>query len=259
MFSYHPANLNENTKASYFSRGFRTWQNDRDLQSAMLTKAWSPVVYKDGRRLKANFLQSNWFALDFDDGEMRLEEACKTFCDTLSIIGTTKSHTKERHRFRVVLFSHKIVKDRHQYEYNLKKLIDKYPCDPAAKDAARFFWPCKEIIQVVKEGYSLDVYDLPENYGVYDNRKTEAYGNALVIPPKARQILSSKLYETGNRNSEVFKCSCFMARAGFSPEKIEQIIIASKCCNLERDEIHDVVGKAVKTVRKGQVDYVRTE
>lgn len=253
MISYHPIKPGSCNNPQQYYRNFIAVETDdvRRIGICVKNYCWSPVEYSGGLRRKANFVKANWLALDFDNGEMSIEDAINTFCDMICIIGTTKSHSPDLHRFRVILRMERPCTNYLEYEYNLKKITSLYPCDPAPKDAARFFWPCKDIVYSQNDGFCVDVYEKPENYGVFDCSKTISYGNSLVIPPKARQILNSKLYETGNRNSQIFKCSCIMIRAGFSVEKIEQIIIQSKCCNLELNEINTVVGKAFKTVTKG--------
>lgn len=263
MISFHPKPITSESKASYFAKGFRELEETLEsfVEVARL-RAWSPCVFKDGHRLKLNFKRADWLALDFDDG-MSLEDAKRVFCDVIGFIGTTKSHGKSkglepaRDRFRVVLKLTEPVFDYLSYEYTLKKYIDRYDSDNSAKDAARFFWPCTEIVQVTGEGYTIDCETPPVGYGKFDYRTTEAYGKALVIPPKSRQILRSKLYETGNRNTEIFKCACELARAGFDSVSIEALIIKSECCNLGLNEINDVVCKAVNTVKKGREHYDR--
>ena len=65
---------------------------------AITTDIWSPIVWREGLRLKSHFESCSYIALDFDDGNTTLAEMAD-FCrmaDVSCIIATTKSHGIER-------------------------------------------------------------------------------------------------------------------------------------------------------------------
>jgi hypothetical protein len=128
----------------------------RRISKHILTKSWSPIVFKGGERLQKNFLFSDWGVLDYENGTT-LEEAQNNFCDCVHIIGTTKSHTEESHRFRVLIPWMERITDLETFRYNQASFINKYDTDQACKDGARFYFPCTKIVSVNTEGFRLDV------------------------------------------------------------------------------------------------------
>lgn len=261
VISYHPTRRPENYKNSYFTAGFKHFEpeNIHVLAKWLCGIAWAPAVFQNGYRKKANFLYADFIALDFDNGELSLADAVQNvFCDMTHIIGTTKSHRVTKNgvscdRYRIILKLKERISSLKDYEYSLKQYAKPYLdyIDYGCLEAARYYQPCKEIVSIEADGYLVDCKKAPENYGKFNNRKTEVYGKALVIPPKARQILRTKLYNVGNRNSELFRCACLMLRAGFDGQDVEDLIHSSKCTNLEPQEISKVIANATKTVMKG--------
>ena len=68
----------------------------RDLYSIIESHVWSPIIWKDGYRAKKNFTSARLLVLDFDDGNLTLEQAIEKFEPYIHIIGTTKSHQIEK-------------------------------------------------------------------------------------------------------------------------------------------------------------------
>jgi hypothetical protein len=156
MFSWHPL---KNGKAHEYARGFKYLEsNEFDdeytfeyLERALTTRVWSPILFTNGIRTETNFKAVLACALDFDSPVTTLDWALETFKNHAHIIGTTKSHQKEKKgitcdRFRVVLLFNEIIKDLNLYKYNMGILTTKYNADKACKDGARFFFPCTEIV-----------------------------------------------------------------------------------------------------------------
>lgn len=163
MISYHPSATTPREAASGFRETFRV----RDI---IANKIWSGIVWHGGRRKAEAFAFSDWAVLDFDSGEMTLREAVNTFQDCIHVIGTTKSHQKDKggttcDRFRVAVpWVYRIV-DKVTYQYNIATLTRKYPADTQCKDLARLFFPCPEIVSVSTEGYKFDVATPPNGWG----------------------------------------------------------------------------------------------
>jgi len=246
--------------ANFYHKGFSSVDltDPERLAKCVTQYIYSPCVWSEGIRRKSNFKYARWAMLDFDDGELSLSEALDIWQDVIHVIATTKSHQMPKgdqgpvDRFRVCLLFNQVIDCAKTYEYNVKKLVDKYGADKACVDAARFFFPSKEVVSVYKPDAYIEVQPKPAGWGEFDDRKLVAYGNSLVIPPQARQILNSKLTKPGNRNSQIFKCACILLRAGFSRECVLDLIQRSKCTSLEPQEIDDIVmNKSYRTVMKG--------
>jgi len=114
--------------------------------------SWSPIIFSDNYRKSANFKFSELVGLDFDDGQFTLNEAIEWIKDNdfEAVIGTTKSHQimkelKINDRFRIVIRTNETCRNLESYEYTLKRIIKETKADPACKDAARFFYPCKKL------------------------------------------------------------------------------------------------------------------
>lgn len=132
------------------------------LAKCMVSRPWSPNEWTGGRRAKGNFIRSDYLGLDFDNGETSLEAAVKLFCDCRHVIGTTRNHQKEKNgitvdRFRVVIPWETAITDRLNYEYNMRLASDRYSIDESTLDAARFFYPCNEIVSISEDGYLEEV------------------------------------------------------------------------------------------------------
>lgn len=132
------------------------------LQDIVSSTTWSPGVFKDELRNKSNFTQSEIIGLDFDEGT-DLSSAIKMFNSFKHIIGTTKSHQKEKNgkvcdRFRVILFLAHPVYNRELYEGTVAKFLSDFPtADKACKDASRQFYPCTEIVSINQYGNLVNV------------------------------------------------------------------------------------------------------
>ena len=69
--------------------------------------AWSPAIYRPGTtRGKANVEALTCLVLDYDDGRATIDEALDCWHWRPGILHTSWSHTKDRHRFRVILPLH---------------------------------------------------------------------------------------------------------------------------------------------------------
>lgn len=217
--------------ASAFASGYQAVQifKMEDVRHIIIKNVWSPIVWKDGVRKGSGFLSSNICALDFDDGEMTLGQAVKSFCDMKHIIATTKSHQLSKNggppvdRFRVVLFWECKITDKDTYLHNMRKVFDKFPCDKACKDAARFFYPCKDIISVETEGYLNDV-EIPKQADI--ELKARRSWERLQIEKETGRTSKGLLTQIqnkikdGERNKTVWIISVRLTERGFTEEQI---------------------------------------
>jgi hypothetical protein len=133
---------------------------------AICAYPWSPSRYLHGYRNEQNFLSADIVALDFDEG-MTLETALETFGNMKHIIATTRNHQRQKgkkppcDRFRVLLFLAHTFTDLSTYKSLLAAYVELHGSDKQAKDGARLFFPCREIISV-KEGFSCPVIQKKE-------------------------------------------------------------------------------------------------
>lgn len=220
------------------------------LSKCMANFVYSPCVWKNGVRAEGNFMHARWCVLDFDDGETTLEQAMNTFCDMHHVIGTTKSHRKDgvTDRFRVALLFEKQINDIRVYKYNMKIMIDKYGSDAACKDAARFFWPCIEIVSVSEDAtYSVDVKAPPPDKKPRKNR-FEKYAGMGVIPV-AIQARLKEPFKQGERNTRIFGLAKDMIFYLRDVNATLNAIIKSPCSSgLCEKEIKSAVESAAKAV-----------
>jgi hypothetical protein len=92
-----------------------------------------------------------------DDG-CTIDEARAQFADYAHVIATTRSHQKEKNgvvcdRFRVVLLLPQAVSNDSDFKRYWFAAYAKWPfIDPACKDAARFFFPCTEVVSLKEDG-----------------------------------------------------------------------------------------------------------
>lgn len=179
--SWHPAPVDldavnaGNQLASWFRDSYRVTDALLHRVAACIsTCAWAPIVWRNGKCLSEDFVSSGWVSLDFDEGMYTLVEAIREWSDTVHIIGTSKSHQLKKNgkapkdRFRVVVPWEKPITDQATYSYNVELLIRRYGADRTCHDAARFFWPCREIVSLQLTGYLQPVlpYAPPETIPV---------------------------------------------------------------------------------------------
>lgn len=130
----------------------------------IITKStYSLGWFNNNHRKNENFKGSEFIGLDFDNG-MSIETALETFKEYTHIIGTTKSHQKEKSgviadRFRVILKLDKEITNYQDYKATATALLTKYPqADVKCSDAARMFYPCVEILSSNFNGLSIPIF-----------------------------------------------------------------------------------------------------
>ena len=231
MFSIH-----KSTDAKLLARGwFPVLEENLDiLARKMLACCWSPLVYKFGVRREVSFWGADYCALDFDEG-MTLEQAVDNiFADTVCVIGTTKSHRKEKSgkvadRFRVVIPFESRIKDAEHYKQNMSKIAKKYDSDLHCVDAARFYFPCTKIIRIQKEGYRQDVIEKtetgePENIQAAISKNENRAKRSL---PKLIRAYLEHGCDDGKRNHTCFVVANCMYENGYSKNEITDAIVNS--------------------------------
>ncbi len=213
---------------------------------------WSGIVWKRGERLSSNFEMSDFAVFDFESYAYPLAQALRDFCDTQHVIGTTHNHqvAKGGHppvdRFRILVPWKTRIIERDVYEFNMKFLTEKYPMDPVCKDAARFFYPCKEIVSIQTDGEVLDVYPPTKN----TPRRSSAYDNKRLVPPWAHFHLNN-IVPTGERSVTFHRVAKDLVRCGFTHMEIEKMIVQSATYDGKPDDhAAKKVTEAIKSAEK---------
>ncbi len=187
MISVHPTPPNPDTPWAY-SKGFELalGKSLDEISDVITQKVWSPNIFKNGHRLNEHFSSSFYLVLDFDNGHTTLSDAGRMFCDYRGIIGTTKSHSDAQHRFRVVIPWEKPICDPLVYAYNMELLVEKYDCDAACVDHARYYFPCRQIVACTdgEDYYTYAVERVPESYRTLQREISDVKKQQLVIDRK---------------------------------------------------------------------------
>jgi hypothetical protein len=236
MISYSLTTLNVASPWLY-TKGYRVADTDdvERLARGITCFVWSGIAWKDGHRTEANFLYSDWCVLDFDDPEYSLAEALRAFCDVVHIIGTTKSHQKITptkpvacDRFRVALKWSERITELRVYRWNMQKMRDRYAVDKKALDGARYFFPCREIIQKSSEGELWDVdttvpdwFEKPPDIARYQNARRLG-----VWPHWVKRHLEQEVPH-GARHGTWYGLAKDLTRMGFAPNEILAYIVKS--------------------------------
>jgi hypothetical protein len=130
----------------------------KSLKQVIKDKNYSLGTFTNDHRTNENFEGAELIGLDFDGG-FTLEQATEAFKDYWHIIGTTRSHQIAKNdspacdRFRVILKAEQKIESAADYKATVKALMTDFPdADRACSDAARYFYPCTEIVCCNEEG-----------------------------------------------------------------------------------------------------------
>lgn len=217
MMSFHYIKP-ESKDGSRYGRGFVSYDESEapEMMAEIASQfCWSPIVWEEGVRRGENFVKANWLVLDFDDGRLRLEDACKEFSDMWHWIGTTWSHTPEKHRFRVAIRWAETITDPDHYRQNVIYAMNHYPADKSCKDTARYFFPSREIVQFC-EGSKADVWAKVQQS---DRVVPVKIDKSRVIPSQIKILLGYE-WAQGTRNSRCFIVAKEMFKRGFESQEI---------------------------------------
>ncbi|MBI3204510.1 MAG: hypothetical protein HYZ29_23445 [Myxococcales bacterium] len=122
---------------------------------------WSPAVFEGNERKKANVREVAAIALDYDSGATTLDAAKQVWGGFYGFIHTTKSHTQNAHRFRVVLpLARSVTPEEHAelWQWAAKRAAAAgHRIDGQTKDPSRFwFMPSGDVECIDLTGETLD-------------------------------------------------------------------------------------------------------
>jgi hypothetical protein len=202
----------------------------KELKEIILNRPYCLGLFKDNYRNINNFEKSYFIGIDVDEG-LSLEDAKRIFADHKHIIGTTRSHQKDKvtksgkvkpacDRFRIILFLTEPITDAETFYTTWFSLESKFEgLDPACKDPSRFWFPSVEIVSSkINEGKTVDpVHPV----------KTEATEDKppVVLQPGEKGKLASKTYhflmfgaEVGHRHHALYKAARDANQQGYSED-----------------------------------------
>lgn len=188
----------------------------------------------------------NMIVLDID-GTMPLNVAQDLLKQYRAFFYTTKSHTEEVHRYRIILpINYEVEMDREEYNACMDAVLQTLPfeCDPATKDIARK-WMCNEGEYFYQEGELFDILPFIPNTSRSDERQ-QAFQNQSDLDNLERWVLNHT--GSGNRNDQIYKYAMVLADAGKSLEQIGELArsLNNKLSDrLSDEEIMNTVLKSV--------------
>lgn len=201
-----------------------------DLLAETITKhCWSPEIWRDNIRKKANFESAHFLVLDFDEpGDESMDELNRSLCDHKRIFGTTKSHMKSKNgivceRYRLIIPFEKPITSLSDYLVTLKKAYERFPwADKACIDAARFYFPCQKIVYFDREAE----YKWETSIATYTATHTPAISpRDGKIPSWCLNFINNGAIYNGSRNLKVFAVARELFRQGFSESDTRCLIM----------------------------------
>ena len=233
---------NKNT----FAKGHKHFEDVKlekftDLRDIITTRTWSPIIWIQGSRAACNYVTCEYLTLDFDDGAQTIEDI-KTILQQwqlAGIIGTSKSHQKVKttesgieikacDRFRVVIPFDRNIEDTRTYTYNMQEAFDTtFHCDTACKDAARYYYPCTDIVHVSPYTGTWPVFEYNHDGMADRNKSRRRKMQEDGIPPS--DVTNALIHgiPTGTRNSTCFRIACCLLDCGESEEDIYDKLLAA--------------------------------
>lgn len=196
----------------------------KDVAEFIKNNQWSGGVFKNSTRNNENFESADLIALDIDEG-LTIESA-KSILDEKNlsyIIGTTKSHGISKNgkvacdRFRVIIPFAERIKSKNEFDEIMKAIISEFPqIDKNAKDCARFFYPCKEVVHTNFSGELL-----LKNIHFKNEEKSTAING---IPKKGNLSFQTNKFlqhgaAPGSWNANIFKSAKDMQEQGYSKKE----------------------------------------
>jgi hypothetical protein len=206
------------------------YKNVRELWSIVSQYTWSPTIFKDNYRAGKNFLFVDVIGFDFDDCGYTIEQAKSDFQGFKMVIGTTKSHMREKNgkppgeRFRVILPLAQRVADPLDYVATLRsyaKAID-HQADESCFERARQFFPCAALAHA-QDGELLPVMPASrdEKWAVEQKAAIDAYkAKHGLLPRHVIEFLDQGKVFGGSRNKSLFVAGQYLKAKGSGPEDL---------------------------------------
>lgn len=145
-----------------------------DLANGILNNYFSVGFYNPPYRDKSSWRKTNILAFDIDEKQQSTMNDVHFRLEGLNhIIGTSKSHTKQHNRYRLLVFLDDYVNDYSFYTFLHKEFAKEYGFipDKKANDATHLFFNCKRI-EFVNKNAELFNFIYIKNKFFNENDKT---------------------------------------------------------------------------------------
>lgn len=221
------------------------FQSLAEIGKYIISHNWSPstfVVDEAGKnhRLKKNFKACSLLVLDIDDGKT-IEEAKDIFKDYTTIIGTTKSHLKEKvtqsgkvhpacERFRVIIPFERTITTSEDYAATLKLAHQQWPfVDPSCKDSSRYYVRCANITAAWSgKSYPVQKGTLPATQALRPQGMVSVGSHKRELAKYTYKFLNEGATE-GQWHYELFRSCADIKGAGYTQqEAIEELTQATR-------------------------------
>jgi hypothetical protein len=234
---------NSNLSFSYSKNKSRTayhiCQGWELLKRAMIKVDWSPIVYFGNYRDGDNFAFSDFMGLDFDNTQP-IAEIAEIFRDSAFIIGTTRNHMREKdgvigERFRLVVPWERRITDRDEYLASIAAYIKKYSSDTQCCDAARLFYPCREIVHSQNPDPDLELATItqPVPRPEYVPRICSVSSKRMLNNKTLRLMQSGILFPGMQRDDSIYRASLDMFSCGYD---LDEVVDKMRRININRKE-----------------------
>jgi len=251
--------------AAMYAKGFEMLPTRWSIIPQYICKyVWSPSTYSGGHRKQSNHISTHVIGLDFDDPTYSVIDAKRKWRDNIHIIGLTKSHQTEKRgvtcdRFRVLLLAENIMTDIYTVKTTLAAAAAGTPADSACFDAARFFWPCQEIVSCITSGKKIKV-EQPVAQATYNNtadHKRKAFEETGEYPDDITWFLTEgtlfsprdALYNNRSRNCSTYETACYLWEIGEAEQLITDLLMAAPL-DYDDDFNGDVVWKIIQRTKE---------
>lgn len=185
---------------------------------------WSNHTFNDDHRSRANVIPGfNLITLDID-GTLPLSTAMMIMEGTSAMFYTTKRHTEDENRYRIVIpTSHILELDPEEYGIFMEAVMESFPfeVDESCKEPEKK-WLCNEGEVYFTEGKLFDVLPFIPRTSQFDKRveRNKQYED---FDGLQRWIMQNT--GDGNRNKQLFRYAMVMADAGLGYDEVEEAVI----------------------------------
>lgn len=167
----------------------------------------------------------NMVIFDIDNSKLKPKQLSTLLGNTNHIIYTTKQHTEEAPRYRVILpLSHKVTMEEDQYRILCKNIAYWLPVEPdlpAIQRERKYRYYAKSQVFSKLDGECLDVMPYFPNTQQADELESTK-GKMVSISGMKRWVIRSA--SEGNRNHTLFRYAAFLRESKVSKDKIEAAV-----------------------------------
>lgn len=208
---------------------------------------WTNHTFEDEHRSRNAVIPGfNLIVLDID-GSIPLSTAMMILEDTTAMFYTTKRHTEDENRFRILIpTSHKLALDTEEYGIFMDAVMESFPfeIDESCREPEKK-WLANDGEVYFTEGKLFDVIPFIPRTSKFDKR-VEAMKEFENFDGLERWIMQNT--GDGNRNKQLFRFAMLLADTGADYDEVEEAVIQlnSKLVDkLQESEIRSTIMKAV--------------